>query len=614
MAWQIVAKGNRDDFLRLREDYRSIRFCGLDTMRSKTDHTSLYEMALLTVIRGARTGHQFPIGEGKRKIGRETNCDIHFSDTETSRNHAEVEWRDGAFWLRDLGSSNGTFVNDSRVAECALRNGDRIQIGRQTLLFFQRNRSPDSRNSDVHIVQSPASEVSQIIGTLSASESSEDKTLDWRSAVIPVQSSTKQTDEQVAAQQKSLWEILYRTSLAASRTLDIDQLLNQILDLIFQWIECDRGCVMLADAETGELRPACRKDRQTTKSERLSISRTILDYVMEHGEGVLTSDAHDDSRWNASASISAGGVREAICVPMKGRYDTVGIVYIDTMVTAGRYASQRERVFDHEHLKLLVAIGHQAALAIEDTSYYQNMVQAERLAVMGQTIATLSHHIKNIVQGLKGGGYLVQEGIKSEDIKAIQRGWRICERNQERIESLVMDMLTMSKDRVPTRKPTNLVPLIADVIELSSTRAGEAKVTLDWQPSEPTVVLMIDEEAIHRAILNLVGNAIDACKDRENSHIRITLKQDAKTVKISVTDNGIGIPLSLQKKVFSMFESNKGSRGTGLGLPVSLKIAEEHGGTIRLESTEGQGTTFELELPRMETLPAPEEMGKTLIE
>ncbi len=135
----------------------------------------------------------------------------------------------------------------------------------------------------------------------------------------------------------------------------------------------------------------------------MAISKTILEYVTKHGEGVLTSDACEDDRWNPSLSISAGGIREAICVPMKGRYGVVGIIYIDTTTSAGKYASRTDRVFHEEHLKLLVAIGHQAALAIEDTHFYQNMVQAERLAVMGQTIATLSHHIKNIVQGLKGG-------------------------------------------------------------------------------------------------------------------------------------------------------------------------------------------------------------------
>jgi signal transduction histidine kinase len=544
------------------------------------------------------------LGEVKRKIGRESQCDIHFSDTETSRNHAEVEFQEGRYLLRDLGSSNGTFVNQERITEYVLQHGDRIQIGRQTLLFIHRPASVGIRPKTIEIVPPVVGDASQIIGRMPTSdETGNDQTADWRSAVIPV-STNESINEISLSQEKSLWEILYRTSLAVSRTLDIDQLLAQILDLIFQWIKCDRGCIMLTDFETGELRPACRKDRKQSRNDRLRISRTILDYVTQQGEGVLTSDAHEDSRWNASASISADGVREAICVPMKGRYDTVGVIYIDTMITAGRYAQQPERVFNQEHLKLLVAIGHQAALAIEDTSFYQNMVQAERLAVMGQTIATLSHHIKNIVQGLKGGGYLVQEGINSQEWGTIQRGWQICAKNQERIESLVLDMLTMSKDRVPIRKNVELNRVIGDVIQLAKSRADELQVELQWNQCVPDVILSIEEEAIHRALLNLVSNAIDACRDRKDSVVAVNVFCDTKQVRIAVSDNGAGIPLAQQKKVFSMFESNKGNRGTGLGLPVSLKIAEEHGGTIRLRSEEGQGTTFELILPRSESSPA----------
>lgn len=571
-------------------------------------------MAILTVIRGIRTGHQFQLGDVKRKIGRESQCDIHFSDTETSRNHAEVEFQEGRYLLRDLGSSNGTFVNQERITEYVLQHGDRIQIGRQTLLFIHRSASLGIRPKTIEIVPSVVGDASQIIGRMPTSdEAANDQTADWRSAVIPV-STNESINEIAPGQEKSLWEILYRTSLAVSRTLDIDQLLAQILDLIFQWIKCDRGCIMLTDFETGELRPACRKDRKQSRNDRLTISRTILDYVTEQGEGVLTSDAHEDSRWNASASISADGVREAICVPMKGRYDTVGVIYIDTMVTAGRYAQQPEHVFNQEHLKLLVAIGHQAALAIEDTSFYQNMVQAERLAVMGQTIATLSHHIKNIVQGLKGGGYLVQEGINSQEWGTIQRGWQICAKNQERIEGLVLDMLTMSKDRVPIRKNVEMNQVIGDVIQLAKSRADEHQVELQWSECVPDVVLSIEEEAIHRALLNLVANAIDACRDRKDSVVAVNIFCDTKQVRIAVSDNGVGIPLAQQKKVFSMFESNKGSRGTGLGLPVSLKIAEEHGGTIRVQSEEGQGTTFELILPRSEPSPASSEGEKTLFD
>ncbi len=132
--------------------------------------------------------------------------------------------------------------------------------------------------------------------------------------------------------------------------------------------------------------------------------------------------------------------------------------------------------------------------------------------------------------------------------------------------------------------------------------------------SSPDVVHSLEEEAIHRALLNLVVNAIDACRDRTNSTVSVSLIADHKSSRIAVKDNGIGIPQAQLKKVFSMFESNKGIRGTGLGLPVSLKIAEEHGGTIRVDSEEGVCTTFELILPRSEHGPISVEAEKTLFE
>src|SRR4029077_3326776 len=100
--------------------------------------------------------------------------------------------------------------------------------------------------------------------------------------------------------------------------------------------------------------------------------------------------------------------------------------------------------FREEHLKLMVAIGHQAALAVEDTMYYSAMVQAERLAAVGQTIAMLSHHIKNILQGVRGGSYLIEMGLNDHDDEMVRKGWNIVEKNQNKISAMVMDMLTFS--------------------------------------------------------------------------------------------------------------------------------------------------------------------------
>ena len=546
-------------------------------------------MASLLVVRGVNVGTHYLIREAKQRLGRDSHCEVHLEDSEASRTHAEIEFVDGEYVLRDLGSSNGTFVNGNRVTEHTLRIGDRVQIGKRLMLFRVIFRPFGPADNDVDIVQNANAESSQIVNRIDIEQQLLEQTDDWTARL--------QTDK-ASSDAKSHWEIMYRTAIAVSRTLDIDQLLHQILELIFQWVNCDRGCIMLTDLETGELLPSCRRNRgANVSSHRMSISKTILDYVKEKEEGVLTSDACEDERWNASASISAGRIREAICVPMKGRYGSVGVIYIDTSVSAGQYAMQSDRVFNEEHLKMLVAIGHQAALAIEDTNYYQSMVQAERLAAMGQTIATLSHHIKNIVQGLRGGGYLIDEGIKAGDMTVVQNGWRICERNQERIESFVLDMLTMSKDRRPNRTAVDLRDIIDDVFELSKSRASGRSVAVRWSRPESFRNMMLDGEAIHRALMNLVSNAIDACVDKLDGCVEIFLCESKEYARIQVRDNGIGIAAQDLNRIFSMFESNKGNRGTGLGLPVSLKIAREHSGTIEVKSQVGTGTEFELVLP-----------------
>jgi len=170
--------------------------------------------------------------------------------------------------------------------------------------------------------------------------------------------------------------------------------------------------------------------------------------VIEKNEGVVTSDARLDDRWNPAGSILQMGIREAICVPMQGRYDVVGVIYIDTSTSAQQMIKQGgSSKFTEDHLKLMIAIGHQAALAVEDTRYYSAMVQAERLAAVGQTIATLSHHIKTSCKASAAAVYLIEMGLREHDEEVVGKGWKIVEKNQNKISALVMDMLTFSKER-----------------------------------------------------------------------------------------------------------------------------------------------------------------------
>ncbi len=605
-------------------------------------------MSSLFVIQGRDQGTRFELEEERSSIGRVGANEVQLHDTEVSRKHAELIRKGEVFHLRDLNSSNGTFVNGKPIREAALKTGDQVQMGRTLMLFTGSHESLADSDSRVDIIASRAEdEGSRILHAISQSEGSE-----------LLATPADQTQSPWLARARSNLQIMYRTALAVSHTLDIDQLLSRIMDMIFEWVDADRGCIMLKDEQTGKLEPRVRRHRRgprdgkSEEGDRISISQTILDYVVDKREGVLTSNARDDDRWNPAQSIVRMGVREAICVPMQGRYDLVGVIYIDTSLTAKQILQQGQaNKFSQEHLKLMVAIAHQAALAVEDTSYYQAMVQAERLAAVGQTIATLSHHIKNILQGVRGGSYLIELGMQdhakvmaaadpegdsgididaaNKAVSTLRKGWSIVEKNQQRISGLVMDMLTYSKEREPEPIEAELNEVTADVVELTQTRANDAGVELVWRPGQGLPTMMFDPEALHRAILNVVTNAIDACEAVQSaSHekaesvegaassgaapsgtaARVTIStaidDEGKRASVVVEDTGEGIAEEDLETIFTVFVSNKGGRGTGLGLPVTQKILQEHGGKVAVTSNPGSGSVFTLELPV--TLPTAE--------
>jgi len=291
---------------------------------------------------------------------------------------------------------------------------------------------------------------------------------------------------------------------------------------------------------------------------------------------------------------------------MKGRHETLGVIYLDTQRTAQQIIASQESTakFTEDHLALAIAIAHQAAMAVEATRYHQAMVQAERLAAIGQTIAGLSHHIKNILQGLKSGGEILKMGLADKDDKMLHQGWKIVEKNQGKIYDLVMDMLSFSKEREPSIQDTNLNQVIRDVVELVNGQLKEKGVRLETHLDENLPVVAADPEGIHRALLNILTNALDAVEEKANPKVVVQSLLDSEEgwVRIQVLDNGSGIPPNKLGDIFKPFVSTKGPKGTGLGLAVSRQILREHGGDILAQSQVGKGSRFVLRLPIRSTM------------
>lgn len=566
-------------------------------------------MASLYVIQGSDEGKRFELTTQVVGLGREANNTVRLHDTEASRRHSELRLLpNGTHQLIDLGSSNGTFVNGKMIKDVVLKPGDEIRIGQTTLVYLALSgnedtvtvESPKNKSAEVDLIGKPADDVpSAIVKTVS-------DTAGARLLAKPTETAANPWLRNALAN----LSVMYQATQAVSHIVDNDQLLDRIMDLIFETIQADRGCFMLRHDNDRFEAKSIRFREGKEQREKITISKTIMDHVLKKGLGVLTSDAAHDKRFRAGPSVQEQGIREALCVPMKGRHETIGVLYLDVKANVADLAHQGEGTtrLTEDHLMLAAAIAHQAALALEDTRYYRAMMQSERLAAVGQTIAAISHHIKNILQGLKSGSDLLKLGIHEDNRPLLLQGWKTLEKNQVRIYDLVMDMLSYSKEREPSLEETDLSAVANDVIELLEGRAKELNIKIEKKYDPQLKPLQADAEGLHKALLNIVSNAVDALQETSDAVITIStlLENNGRWAQLVVQDNGPGIPPEIQANIFKPFVSTKGSKGTGLGLAVSRKIMREHGGDVILHSSVGHGAKFIMRLP----LPASDAAGQ----
>jgi two-component system NtrC family sensor kinase len=553
----------------------------------------------LLVLQGPDKGRRFELPDSPALLGRESR-QIPLSDLTVSRRHAELQPNkptDGEWALKDLGSVNGSYINGVRVEMTKpLKLGDQIRIGRTLLVFGAQPGVSRASGGAVSLSGEEAGMDASIVQTMASNE-------DSMILAVP--------DPAVAA--AGNLKILYQLGAALGSSFDVERVLDVVMDLVFQHVKADRGILLLIDDRTGELIPRVVRTRDEEKepprgsgatvgpagagTPRIHASRTIINYVVSHGEGVLSSNAMADQRFSKGKSVHNMGIRSALAVPIKARKladkpgeDIVGVIYIDSSVKNYTYSS--------DQLRLLTAIGVQAGMAIQNAQLYQQGLHAERLAAVGETTAALSHSIKNILQALHGGSDVVEMGLRGNNLAQASKGWRIVERNLQKIYNLTMNLLAYSRPREPKRDNVNPKALVDDCLELIAAAANERGVMALADVERDVPPIPMDPDGMHQVLLNLLSNALDAVEPHKGV-IRVTCRYDepGKQLAIDVIDNGAGISPNMMKHMFELFHSTKGNRGTGLGLAVARKIVAEHEGTITVKSAPGEGTTFSVHLP-----------------
>jgi signal transduction histidine kinase len=231
----------------------------------------------------------------------------------------------------------------------------------------------------------------------------------------------------------------------------------------------------------------------------------------------------------------------------------------------------------------------------------RKLLEAERMAAIGETVSELSHTIKNIADGLQGSIFVLGEGIEQRDETYLNQGWEMIRGNVDKIRTLSLDLLSYGKYAEVHPVPGDPNVPAKEAAELLAARAEECGVQLEIRMSSELVAIDIDTEAVGRCLVNLVMNAIDACLDEKSErpkcvHVE-TLPADENGVEYRVTDTGHGMSDDVQNRIFQGFFSTKGTRGTGIGLMMTKKIVDRHGGHLYIDSKEGEGTTVRMFLP-----------------
>ncbi|MBC7287235.1 MAG: FHA domain-containing protein [Armatimonadetes bacterium] len=533
----------------------------------------------LVVLNGDMASWEFPLEGTEMTLGRRSDNDIVLPlDRRISRSHARLFQREGRWYIEDVGSANGTFLNDRRVhAPVEIRAGDRIRVGRTWLQVVPEPVSAQERAAAkvVSLVDQAAAEGENIVLQMAAGQAAREpadvETLRRRLLIIT----------QVAE--------------ALGSTLELDELLGRIVDYVLEIVPADRGIILLCEPE-GELVPKVVRQRRQAEGDKVVVSRHLVRRALDDAATILTEDAQTDHRFRDASSIHELRIRSAICAPLIHRGQPLGAIYLDT--------TSDTEIFGHDAVELLNTIAPQAAAAIANARLYtelrkayeelqqahEQMVQAEKLSTIGTLAASIAHDMGNITSPMT---LLAQQLVRNGTLD--EKGREILLRQVGRLNALLRRLMSFTRTARPDKRLTDANEVVQGVIDLIATEARHRKVDLRPELGQDLPHVMADPELLEQALLNLVVNAIEACK--EGDVVAISTELDGEEVVIAVRDTGPGISPEQQVHLFQPFHTTKPG-GTGLGLFSARRIVQEElGGTIELDSQVGRGTTVCIRLP-----------------
>lgn len=537
---------------------------------------------LLRVLNGEMEGYEFEAEGDVVTLGRKAENDVALPlDQRVSRFHAQLQRRrDGTWLLEDLDSTNGTFVGRRRIhAPTPVEDGETFRMGRTWLRVEEPEMDLGSAVAEAVVL---------------IEEGEEDGSPN--SIVFSVQPGTEAVRELDSGELARRFAVMRDVSLALGSTLELSELLNELLRDTIRVVPAERAFLILRDTETGELQPRAVWPVENSGDE-MEISRSIVDRAMQERMTMLLSDAMSDERFGDVESVQDLRIRSAICAPLLRGGEVLGVIFLDT--------TSATNVFDQGDAEIVSSIAAQAAVAIENARLYtelrrayeelqkaqEQIIRAEKLSIIGTLSTAVAHDMANVVSPM----------VTLVDL-ALDRG-RVDERTEESLErqlqrllALVERLKSFGRPEAMALAPTDVNEVVNGALSLIETEFHHEQIGLELELADDLPLVQAVPTQLDRVLLNLCLNAIEAIEG-DDGLLTIRTELDGDEVAISVADTGPGMPPEVQARLFEPFFTTKPT-GTGMGLFSCRRIVEEeHGGAIEMDSRVGEGTTVTVRLP-----------------
>ncbi len=531
-------------------------------------------------------------------VGRGDGCDLMIKDPRLSRRHARFYMESGRLYIEDLGSPNGTFVNQKRVKKEILRAGDIVSLGKTQIAIEPikaieqaSNESSDDTSPDL---VKPIDQV--VIPSLESLLTNE-----TRAALIPDQQtlldSRTMALERVARHSIS-FAVLHEIGKIVQTETEMRPMLAHTLDVVLTALDGDRAYVALLD-ETNRPNIESVRHRGISPSTRggVTISHTLAHHIFSERAGVISSDVAEDERFRESASIAMSDARSLCAVPIVVQSRALGLLAVESGFLG--------RKFVESDLDLMSTISATVAVALANIEKgtrlrhaEEELRKAEQLAMIGRVAAGIAHEVKNHLSPFMLADMIAREYPNDQKIRSAAE---VMLEAQQHILDLVNEIRAAASGNSTAREveAQDLAAVTEGVFRFMQCDAKLKRVRKVQLNVKTRPIVWLNARSMRQVLVNLLRNAADAVVP-DRGLIQVEVSETEELGIVEVKDNGHGIPPEVAERIFEPFFSTKGDQGMGLGLDISRKLIVEQGGDIEFSAEPGGGTKFRVILPKNE--------------